>query len=115
MEAEFGDLAATFAKHNNRQPVLVTKVETYNLQLQLCLLLVNIKKMVALLEVETVPMHFAWMRDGFDYPLKNCTMEQTLEHIPVAEMLDDMQSMAKLQDEFLKMSTMDVDDDDDDI
>lgn len=110
MEAEFGDLGTTFAKHNNHQPVLVTKVETYNLQLQLCLLLVNIKKMVALLEVETMPMHFAWMRDGFDYPLKNGTMEQTLEHIPVAEMLDDMQNMARLQDEFM-MSTMDVDDD----
>ena len=46
-------------------------------------------------------------------PLKNGAMEQTLEYIPVAEMLDDMQSMAKLQDEFLKMNTMDMDDDDD--
>jgi hypothetical protein len=113
IEAVFGDLGTTFAKHNNRQPVLVTKVDTYNMQLQLCLLLLNIKKLIGLLDVETAPIHSAWMRDGFDYPLKNGAMEQTLEYIPVAEMLDDMQSMAKLQDEFLKMNTMDMDDDDD--
>jgi hypothetical protein len=83
------------------------------MQLQLCLLLLNIKKLIGLLDVETAPIHSAWMRDGFDYPLKNGAMEQTLEYIPVAEMLDDMQSMAKLQDEFLKMNTMDMDDDDD--
>jgi len=109
MEAVFGDLGIIFEKHNNRKPVLVSKIETYNLQLQLCLLLMNIKKMVALLGIEVDPMHKAWLRDGFDYPCKNGAMEQNLEYIPVAEMLGDMESMTKLQEDFLKMSTMEVD------
>ncbi|OAQ34962.1 hypothetical protein K457DRAFT_1896820 [Linnemannia elongata AG-77] len=90
MKAVFGDLGTLFAKHHNRQPILVTKVDTYNMQLQLCLLLLNIKKLIGLLDVETALIHSAWMRGGFDYPLKNGAMEQTLEYIPVAEMLDDM-------------------------
>lgn len=111
IEASFGDLGATFAKHNNRRPVLVSKIETYNLQLQLCLLLMNIKKMVKHLEIELEPIHSAWMRDGFDYPAKNGALEQNLENIPVADMLEDMESMTKLQDEFMKMSTMEMDQD----
>ncbi|KAI9238892.1 MAG: hypothetical protein BYD32DRAFT_359835, partial [Podila humilis] len=50
IEAEFGELA------------------TYNLQLRMCLLLMNIKKMVALLKLEAYPIHCAWARDGFDFP-----------------------------------------------
>ncbi|KAI1288627.1 hypothetical protein EDD11_009851, partial [Mortierella claussenii] len=109
IEAEFGELGAIFEKHNNRKPVLVTKIATYNLQLRMCLLLMNIKKMVALLKLEDYPIHSAWARDGFDFPYTNGAMEQTLEYIPVAEMLGDAQDMTKLQDQFLRMSTMDVD------
>ncbi|KAI1280073.1 hypothetical protein EDD11_001437, partial [Mortierella claussenii] len=69
----------------------------------------NIKKMVALLKLEDYPIHSAWARDGFDFPYTNGAMEQTLEYIPVAEMLGDAQDMTKLQDQFLRMSTMDVD------
>ncbi|KAI1285148.1 hypothetical protein EDD11_000909, partial [Mortierella claussenii] len=109
IEAEFGELGAIFEKHNNRKPVLVTKIATYNLQLRLCLLLMNIKKMAAMLGLEAFPMHSAWARDGFDFPYTNGAMEQTLEYIPVAEMLGDAQDMTKLQDQFLQMCTMDVD------
>lgn len=111
IESAFGDLGATFEKHNNRRPVLVSKIETYNLQLQLCFLLMNIKKMVACLGIEIEPIHSAWMRDDFEYPAKNGALEQNLETIPVAEMLDDMESMTKLQEAFMQMSTLDMDDD----
>jgi hypothetical protein len=111
IESEFGDLGTIFERHNNRKPVLVTKIETYNLQLRLCLLLMNIKKMVALLDIQVDPMHVAWTRDNFDYPSTEGAIEQNIEYIPVAEMLGDAQSMTKLQDEFMKMTAMDVDDD----
>ncbi|KAF9898890.1 hypothetical protein EC991_010150, partial [Linnemannia zychae] len=88
IEATFGDLGTIFEKHNNRRPVIVTTIETYNLQLQLCLLLMNIRRMVATLEIEVDPMHKAWMRDGFEYPTKNGAMEQVLEYVPIAEMLE---------------------------
>jgi hypothetical protein len=108
MEAIFGELGTVFEKHNNRRPVLVTKIETYNLQLQLSLLLMNVKKMVALFGIEVEPIHQAWMRDGFDYPSKNGAMEQNLAYIPVAKMLEDAESLTKLQEEFVAMS-MEVD------
>ena len=76
----------------------------------MCLLLMNIKKMVALLKLEAYPIHSAWARDGFDFPYTNGTMEQVLEYIPVEEMLGDAQDMAKLQEEFLQLTTMEVDD-----
>ncbi len=115
MEAEFGDLGSSFEKHNNRKPVLVTKIETYNLQLRLCLLLMNIKKMVAMLKVNADPIHAGWKKEGFDYPCTNGAMEQILEFIPVAEILGDAQSMTKLQDEFLQMTTMDVEDEQEEV
>jgi len=55
------------------------------------------------------------MQDEFDYPSANGAMEQNLEYIPVADMLGDMESMAKLHEEFLKMDTMEVDDEDDEL
>jgi DDE superfamily endonuclease len=110
MEAEFGDLGAIFEKHNNRKPVLVTKIETYNLQLRLCLLLMNIKKMVALLQLDVEPIHSAWIRDGFDFPYANGALEQILDYIPVEEMLHDARDITKLQEKFLEMTTMDVED-----
>ncbi len=108
IEATFGELGAIFEKHNNRTPVLVTKIATYNLQLRLCLLIMNVKKMVAMLGLEAYPIHNAWMRDGFDFPYTNGAMEQTLEYIPVEEMLGDAQDMTKLQEQFLQMTAMDV-------
>jgi hypothetical protein len=110
IEAEFGELGHIFEKHANHKPVVVSKIETYNLQLRLCLLLLNIKKMVKMLSLEVCPIHSAWMRDGFDFPYANGAMEQILEYIPVEEMLGDAQDMTKLQDQFLEMTTMDVDD-----
>ena len=115
IEAEFGELGTIFEKHNNRRPVLVSKIATYNLQLRLCLLLMNIKKMVALLSLEVCPMHSAWMREGFDFPYANGAMEQILEYIPVEEMLGDAQDMTKLQDQFLQMTTMEIDGGEDEV
>ena len=109
MESLFGELGRTFEKHNNRQPVIVDKRQTYNLQLRLCLLLLNTKKMVALLGLEPQPIHYSWMTDGFDYPLNNSTIEQIMEYTPVAEMLEEANDMAKLQDQFLHMTTMEMD------
>src|SRR6202034_1950547 len=64
MESLFGDLGHTFEIHNNSKPVLVEKKQTYNLQLKLCLLLLNVKKMAALVGLEEEPIHLSWTRDG---------------------------------------------------
>jgi hypothetical protein len=109
MESLFGDLGHAFEIHNNSKPVLVEKRQTYNLQMRLCLLLLNVKRMVALVGLEADPIHLAWTKDGFDYPVGNKTLEQPMDETAVAQLLEDGDSMAKLQAAFLNMSTMEVD------
>ena len=110
MEAEFGELGTVFEMHNNRKPVRVNKIETYNLQLRLCLLLMNVKRMVAIFGIKDEPIHRAWITENFDYPSNNGVMEQIMECPPVAEMLADAESLSKLQDDFMNMEIMEVDD-----
>ncbi|KAG0007289.1 hypothetical protein BGZ81_005003, partial [Podila clonocystis] len=78
MESLFGGLGATFEKHNNRAPVLVDKKQTYNLQLKLALLLLNMKKLVAMVKIPTEPIHTAWLREGFEYPAMHKDVEQPM-------------------------------------
>ncbi|KAF9964335.1 hypothetical protein BGZ73_001912 [Actinomortierella ambigua] len=108
MESLFGELGRTFEKHNNRAPIQVDKAKTYNLQLKLALLLLNIKHMVTLLKIQEQPLHAAWKSDGFDYPQQQKSMEFLIESDPVENMMSDAVSMNKLQEEFLSMSMVDV-------
>ncbi|KAF9975351.1 hypothetical protein BGZ75_000560 [Mortierella antarctica] len=108
MESLFGDLGCTFEKHNNRAPVLVDKKQTYNLQLKLSLLLLNMKKMVAMLKIPVEPIHTSWLRDGFEYPTTHKDVEQPMDHYDMAVLVDDANAMAKLQEEFLGLA-VDVD------
>ncbi len=104
MESLFGDLGATFEKHNNRSPVLVDKKQTYNLQIKLALLLLNMKKMVALLKIPTEPIHAAWVREGFEYPTMQKGVEQPMEYVEMSALVEDGNAMAKLQGEFLSLA-----------
>lgn len=109
IEALFGELGSTFERHNNRAPVLVEKKQTYNLQLKLALLLLNIKKMVALLKIPTEPIHSAWLREGFEYPTKSGEVEQPMEYFPLGALLEDGNALAKLQQDFLNLAMGDED------
>jgi len=109
MEALFGDLGATFERHNNRSPVLVEKKQTYNAQLKLALLLLNIKKMVAMLGIPTEPIHAAWMREGFEFPTERKDVEQPMDYVDIGALMEDGNEMAKLQKEFLDLELGDGD------
>jgi DDE superfamily endonuclease len=109
MESLFGDLGNIFEKHNNRKPVLVAKKETYNLQMKLAFLLLNIKKMVALLKIPTEPIHIAWLHDGFEYPTTEKGLEQPMEYVDISTVVDEGHTMATLQDKFLSLAVDDVD------
>ncbi len=114
MESLFADLGSTFEKHNNRTPVLVDKKQTYNLQLKLSLLLLNMKKMVALLKISAEPIHTAWLREGFEYPTTENDVEQPMGYVDVGALVEDGNTMAQLQNEFLGIKLhrdVDVDED----
>ncbi|KAG0037492.1 hypothetical protein BGZ83_003392, partial [Gryganskiella cystojenkinii] len=107
MESLFADLGSTFEKHNNRAPVMVEKKQTYNLQLKLSLLLLNLKKMAAMLKIPAEPIHTAWLREGFEYPTTQSEVEQPMDYYEVGTLVEDGNAMAKLQQEFLGLTTDD--------
>lgn len=109
IEALFGELGSVFERHNNRAPVITEKKKTYTLQMKLALLLLNIKRMVALLKLETEPIHTSWMRDEFDYPTENQDVEQPMVYFPINALVDDGKTMARMQEEFLEMAIGDED------
>ncbi|KAI1288275.1 hypothetical protein EDD11_010048 [Mortierella claussenii] len=109
IESLFGDLGSIFEKHNNRAPVLVEKKQTYNLQLKLSLLLLNMKKMVIMLKIPEEPIHTAWCRDGFEYPALDGDVEQPIEYVDIGALVEDGNTMAKLQEEFLGLELHDED------
>jgi hypothetical protein len=109
MEALFGELGSVFERHNNRTPIITEKKNTYNLQMKLALLLLNIKRMVAMLNLTSEPIHTSWMRDDFDYPGENQDVEQTMDYFPINALLEDGDTMARMQEEFLGMAIGDED------
>ncbi|KAF9103377.1 hypothetical protein BGX27_010610 [Mortierella sp. AM989] len=110
MEALFGDLGSTFQRHNNRTPVLVDKKQTYNLQLKLALLLLNIKRIVALLELPAEPIYASWVQEGFEYPCEEGDIvEQPLDLPPLDNIVKNGKSMGQLQQKFLAMQVADED------
>ncbi|KAF9344595.1 hypothetical protein BGX26_004143, partial [Mortierella sp. AD094] len=110
MEALFGDLGSTFQRHNNRTPVLVDKKQTYNLQLKLALLLLNIRRMVGLIVISSEPIYESWLREAFEYPYEDDdAVEQPLDHTPLNNIVESNKIMAQLQQKFLAMQVGDGD------
>ncbi|KAG0047108.1 hypothetical protein BGZ90_008004 [Linnemannia elongata] len=65
--------------------------------------------MVALLKLETEPIHTSWMREEFDYPTENQDVEQPMVYFPITALVDDGKTMARMQEEFLGMAIGDED------
>ncbi|KAI9241991.1 MAG: hypothetical protein BYD32DRAFT_363292 [Podila humilis] len=68
VENTFSKLGTAFNKHNNKDPIHVDKKREFNMNLRLCLLLLNIKKFVNMLAIKELPHHQAWTAEAFDNP-----------------------------------------------
>ncbi|KAI1289076.1 hypothetical protein EDD11_009440 [Mortierella claussenii] len=67
------------------------------------------KKMVAMLKIPVEPIHTAWCRDGFEYPIMQNEVEHPMEYCDISALVEDGNTMAKLQEEFLGMEIGDMD------
>ncbi|KAF9536572.1 hypothetical protein EC957_010425, partial [Mortierella hygrophila] len=102
IENTFAELGCIFEKHNNRVPVRVDKKRTYNIQMKLCLLLLNVKKFVKRYDIQPASHHSLWTDYEFDYP-GNKSNIQDFDSGNVLSKLEYGVELNKLQEEFLGM------------
>jgi hypothetical protein len=103
VENTFSELGTAFNKHNNKDPIRVNSKKAFNLNLRLCLLLLNIKKFVNILQIQELPHHRSWMEDGFDYPTDKKIIPDLTETYTVQNKLEYGDEMLKVQEAFLSM------------
>lgn len=104
IETYFSEISKTFKRFDPYKNIRVTKLKTYNLQLKLVCLLLNIKKFVELGNIAPTDLHKKWADDDFDYPeeavnIISNTVTYKLENI---KKIRDFQS-----DIFLKLNIVD--------
>ena len=103
VENTFSELGTAFNKHNNKDPIRVDSKNQFNMNLRLCLLLLNIKKFVNILQIQDSPHHRSWMEDGFDYPTDKKIIPDLTETYTVQNKLEYGDEMLKIQEAFLSM------------
>jgi len=88
------------------------------MNLRLCLLLLNIKNFVYLVEIQglrELPHHSAWMEDGFDYPTDKKLIPDLTETYTVQNKLEYGDAMLKIQGQFLGLIVEQDNADEDDV
>ena len=69
VEGYFGLISNKFKRfNNNERNCKITDIKTYNIQLKLVLLLLNIQKFVDLYSIPIKPNHILWSNENFNYP-----------------------------------------------
>jgi hypothetical protein len=114
VESTFSELGTAFSKHNNKDPIRVDSKREFNMNLRLCLLLLNIKNFVDLVKIQglkELPHHRAWMNENFDYPTDKKIVPDLTETYTVQNKLEYGDVMLKIQEQFLSFN-MDQDEGD---
>lgn len=71
IETYFSSISKTFKRFDPHKNIRITKLKTYNLQLKLACLLLNIKIFTELGNIEPTFLHKKWANDDFDFPEEN--------------------------------------------
>lgn len=70
IESYFSFLGSTFKRFSGQNNIRVTKLKTYNVQLRLACLLLNIKQFSEVSNLNFNEKYSSWTRKSFDYPTK---------------------------------------------
>ncbi|KAF9922953.1 hypothetical protein BGZ67_010186 [Mortierella alpina] len=104
IEGYFGEMQSTFAKFTHSAPIRFSDEAVFDLQYKLACLLMNVKKMVEIVHIDTQTHHTFWFQDAFDYL-------DTSEHQAAYEMLPNIKvklshgrDLRGLQEAFLSVS-----------
>lgn len=98
IETYFANLGKLFKRFDAKNNVRVTKLETYNIQLKLSCVLLNIKKITELSKLNISHKHSLWLNDGFDYPNSSNIQEDLIK---LEYKMTDIKIMKDYQYDFL--------------
>ncbi|KAI9312988.1 hypothetical protein BX666DRAFT_1842463, partial [Dichotomocladium elegans] len=67
IESTFGEIGHLFQRFNGKSVIRVADMDTYTVQFKLPCVLYNMKKFVALGNIQTAEHHTFWMQPSFDF------------------------------------------------
>lgn len=106
IESYFANLGKKFNRFDAKNNIRVTKLETYNIQLILCCVLLNLKKISDMTNLTMIPKYSKWMEKGFNYPdINNITCKTKT----VIFKINSMKLMKQRQLDTLSMLLSDID------
>lgn len=101
IETYFSEVSKTFKRFDPYRNIRVTQLKTYNLQLKLVCVLLNIKNFVKLGNIIPNDLHKKWAEEGFDFPNE----EINIVSDTVSYKLEDINTIRNLQNDiFLKLT-----------
>lgn len=101
-ESIYSVLASKFDRFNNNKASLqITKIETYNLQYRVAILLYNIWRFVEIFKVDVQPHHMLWYNKNFDFPTRINGINYTF--INEAENNKNYNEIIDLQEKFMNV------------
>lgn len=107
-ESIFSILASKFDRLNNNKAALqISKIETYNHQYKVAILLYNIWKFVETFKVNVEPHHMLWYNDNFEFPTKVNRINYVF--LNEAKNNENYNEMIDLQEKFLDINLDDND------
>lgn len=98
IESFFAHLGSTFKRFNGESNVRVTKLKTYNIQLRLACVLLNIKKFSELSNLDLMQKHYLWTHNNFDHPDNKKIVPKSE---PVKFKFNSMYEMKNLQEDLI--------------
>lgn len=111
IESRFGELGHLFHRFNGTSVIRVSDDAVFTVQLKLACVLSNMKKFVALGNLEHSVYHTYWMQTGFDYYTgspSTSSVYDVADTLSIADRRGHKQSMEVLQRELLSLSLEDI-------
>ena len=89
VEGYFGLISNKFKRfNNNERNCKITDIKTYNIQLKLVLLLLNIQKFVDLYSIPIKPNHILWSNENFNYPNPHKELDNIIYRFDLMKIAD---------------------------
>ena len=101
IETYFAELGNTFKRFHPKSNIRITESSTFNVQMKLCCLFLNIKKFVEIGNITETDIHRQWMNDDFDYPSDDAPV--IIESTTVENKLENIRHMQNLQNELINL------------
>lgn len=112
IETVFSDISFNFKRLNNKKPIRTTNKTTFNLQLRIASVLLNIKNFVNLGNIKHEEYHSYWLEEDFDYKFDNSDNENIIASLSfpsINERYNNSKTMQELQIQFLQLSASSID------